>query len=807
MDTSNIISIVVAFVSSVIAIFFGIRNYKLQQKVNAREKERYDAELRKEKQKERIKTLAAYESFILKEFRYISFRGVGIGGLKIELKDSYITLHTSTYYQQASYYNIEEYEKFISKSKKKDKKYQGESFEYIFKNETERKRNKFLVVGHPGSGKTTLLKWIALQCFEIGSVFQGYIPFYFPLKIISDNPNLIKRDLRRFMIYYTKQIGTESSIFNSEFENNNVLFLMDGLDEIASESTRRKTIEWLESQHIGNNHLIISSRFSGLNRTNLTFSERFSAFSIEDYSMEDVERFLENWYLKVETSEENSISNRERAKLQTTELINTLKNENYQSLREIAVNPLLLVLVAIIHYKRGKLPRYRYKLYEECIMVLADTWLEVNRGRGLKTNYNECLLLLSIVAVRMMIKNTRRATKKEMIEFLTDYKIESKKQEVFFDDVVKEAGILVESEGVFEFLHLTFQEYLAALYYSNSGTPLDILKYANQSYWLEPIKLFVNIGNTHTLFDHVIDNIHKLDYINNLYLWEYCLHQEITIESTRINIGRKYSKAIIELLTVMNHQDDIEQKISSLSCSYPIFQYSNNHIDCVLDLFLNAKHPYCKSIGASILHHNKKYNPLIDSLLLKIRERKISDPVSFLMENDNSISLIGFARRDVSDFVKLIEVLIEFPNPLTVYLILLELENMRLFKINHFQKKQEFDYVISLLTTETPDYINRYIELRKIRDYWSLKNDKKACEVLNISFENISYFYDLQNNKLEQFFKIYEDLLFRYEKKHKISLVNNKCAIQNYGKKILETISSMSSRKILKFFPNSVKIE
>ena len=50
-------------------------------------------------------------------------------------------------------------------------------------------------------------------------------------------------------------------------------------------------------------------------------------------------------------------------------------------LPELASNPLLLTVMAYVHYKQVGLPERRVQLYEQCVRVMLDNWETARRGQ------------------------------------------------------------------------------------------------------------------------------------------------------------------------------------------------------------------------------------------------------------------------------------------------------------------------------------------------------------------------------------------------------------------------------------------
>jgi len=84
------------------------------------------------------------------------------------------------------------------------------------------------------------------------------------------------------------------------------------------------------------------------------------------------------------------------------DLMNIIKS--HAKLKELAVNPLLLTIIAIVHRTRAVLPRERHKLYEECLKVMIELWNLANRKLDISFSYDNSMAHLANIALRLMEK-------------------------------------------------------------------------------------------------------------------------------------------------------------------------------------------------------------------------------------------------------------------------------------------------------------------------------------------------------------------------------------------------------------------
>ncbi len=146
---------------------------------------------------------------------------------------------------------------------------------------------------------------------------------------------------------------------------------------------------------------------------------------------------------------------------------------------ELAVNPLLLTVVALVHRYRAQLPERRSELYEEVVEVLLGSW---DSAKGMQTvlalagrqtlDPGDRRSLLEPVAFWLHERKRREIELDELRSLLLpafqtitggSKADASKAFNAFLEAINERSGLLVErGVGEYGFAHLTFQEYLAA---------------------------------------------------------------------------------------------------------------------------------------------------------------------------------------------------------------------------------------------------------------------------------------------------------------------------------------------------------
>ena len=338
---------------------------------------------------------------------------------------------------------------------------------------------RITLLGDPGGGKTTLLKYITLLIcrFQRNSSF---LPFYIPIFVgISEYARLLKlnpsKRLFDFLLNdYDKQY---SRLFQWAFDNGQVLLVLDGLDEVLDTSQRLKVVNEVQDivARMPENRYIISSRIIGYEEARL--GSKFAHFTIQPFNREQIKAFCHSWYKAVTKNRPAELS---QANGDSEKLFNAIVSK--KEIENLACNPLLITLIANIHFKGQSLPHNRVQLYDVATETLLQYWvqLRISDESQLKDK-DDVIEILSPIA--FYIHETSPEGLIEEKDFYAqckktfqreEYDLNEREIKQEIKDLIRflreqsgffhEKGI-DESTGTrfFGFLHQTFQEYLAAI--------------------------------------------------------------------------------------------------------------------------------------------------------------------------------------------------------------------------------------------------------------------------------------------------------------------------------------------------------
>ena len=163
-------------------------------------------------------------------------------------------------------------------------------------------------MGPPGSGKTTLLKHMALILAtstpkdEQSKAKIRKIPVIIYLRDyinqIVSNPTVM---LPEIIDTNTKKLDLElvPNWFSNKLKKGECLILLDGLDEVAEPSARRKIVDWMEHQlHVYHkNAFIITSRPHGYRENPIN---GVAVLEVMPFNRSQIDSFVQRWYLENE---------------------------------------------------------------------------------------------------------------------------------------------------------------------------------------------------------------------------------------------------------------------------------------------------------------------------------------------------------------------------------------------------------------------------------------------------------------------------------------------------------------------------
>ncbi|MEG3988768.1 HEAT repeat domain-containing protein, partial [Microcoleus sp. S28C3] len=235
-----------------------------------------------------------------------------------------------------------------------------------------------VILGDPGSGKSTLLKYLALQWSKILPNQLSSQPIHLLIELRKYNRSKDEKECSNFLEFMERGSSwlghLNKSILHELLQAGRAVVMFDGLDEVFEVQKRNRIVDQIHNftQTYPTVKVIVTSRVIGYQQQRLKNAD-FHHFMLQDFEPEQIQEFIHKWHNLTFTDRLKKAASLER--------LDKAIGES-RAIRELAGNPLLLTMMAILN-RNQELPRFRAKLYEEASKVLLHKWdFEVKEKLG-----------------------------------------------------------------------------------------------------------------------------------------------------------------------------------------------------------------------------------------------------------------------------------------------------------------------------------------------------------------------------------------------------------------------------------------
>ena len=361
-----------------------------------------------------------------------------------------------------------------------------------------RDKDGVIILGDPGAGKTTFLKFLALKLArgegpDLG--LDGRLPILLPLAAYANELAMKNIRLDEFIAGYFDNLGCDfplGPMLGEALANGKALLLLDGLDEVKDLALRNTVVErvtdFYSAHRRKGNKFVLTSRVVGY-RAVRSVADGLVECTLVDFDDDEIAEFISHWTSALEKQAlGDTVVARRDAEQERRELLDAMQNND--GVRRLAANPLLLTILALMKRKGVTLPERRVQLYDQYVKTLLSTWNRARSvgGRAVGRDLDEVQttrvlapLALWMHEVNPGIGLVKRPDLHRKLEEIYNQRSDPDPEAAsrqFLSDVREHAALLLErGADEYGFIHLTFEEYLAAvaLAFKAQGDPAPVV--------------------------------------------------------------------------------------------------------------------------------------------------------------------------------------------------------------------------------------------------------------------------------------------------------------------------------------------
>ncbi|MFC9032169.1 NACHT domain-containing protein [Streptomyces arboris] len=361
-------------------------------------------------------------------------------------------------------------------------------------------RPRVLLRGEAGAGKTTLLWWLAAHASartldDDLAPLNGLVPFVVPLRTLRARgggfPGPAELSGAAGLVVDAAPEGWAGRVL----ESGRALLLVDGLDEVPPED-REQAHDWLSQllRRYPETRCMATVRPLAVEPDWLR-SEGFAELGLLPMRNEDIQAFVASWHRAARLSEQD-----DAGRLDELERDLALQFDQNPTLRDLARTPLLCAVICALHRRRdGFLPETRWSLYRSALEMLLgqrDRRRRIGDPEGIDLSVEEHTQLLQRIAVWLVREGQSEFTRGQALRQLGRALAGMERVSAqgppakILTHLLNRSGLLQErTDDTYQFIHRTFQDYLAAKEFVEDDHLNELLHHADEETWHDVILL------------------------------------------------------------------------------------------------------------------------------------------------------------------------------------------------------------------------------------------------------------------------------------------------------------------------------
>lgn len=389
----------------------------------------------------------------------------------------------------------------LSRNNRYEAESSGLRVEAALRNET-----RVLIRGEAGSGKTTLLRWLAVTAArgrfsDSLSHWNGVVPIFIRLRSYG------ARQLPKTSEMLDDAAGVLTSVMprgwvDRQLDTGRALLLIDGVDELLPKD-RRNVRKWVKDilALYPSVRVVVTSRPAAA-RQDWLLDDNFTPILLEHMTRTDLSSFIRQWHQAVGASGQELPCTLEDLPGYERALAASIKDRPH--LYSLASNPLLAAMLCSLNLSRARqLPRSRMEMYSIAVELLVqrrDAERHVPSADEISLSLTDKLDILRDLAWRLSDNNRSELALDKASEYVESKVNSLRHLEVdpapILNYLLVRSGILrMPAQGRIDFVHRTFQEYLAASAAAHDDRIGNLIERAHLDIWRETIIMAAGHAN------------------------------------------------------------------------------------------------------------------------------------------------------------------------------------------------------------------------------------------------------------------------------------------------------------------------
>ncbi|MFB6838468.1 NACHT domain-containing protein [Streptomyces sp. NPDC056361] len=355
------------------------------------------------------------------------------------------------------------------------------------------RHDRILLRGLAGSGKTTLVQWLTVSAATEGRTdgmgyLRGRVPFVLPLRTLTRHGERLPAP-GHFLAAAGCPLAPPDGWTDRVLASGRGLVLVDGIDEIP-EAERGRARAWLRdllTTYEGNRWLV-TSRPTAVGDDWLA-RDGFTELTLAPMTRTEVTTFVRRWHCAAGPG----------AAAYEQPLLDALRTTEHVA--QLATNPLMCGLICALHRDRhGYLPRGRKALYEAALSMLLsrrDRERDMGTPYGITLDEAPQIQLIQRIAYWLTLNGRTQMDRAHAKGIVSDalpsiQEAAAYDPDTVFTHLLHRSGLLREpTPDTVEFVHRTFQEYLAAKALVEHWDIGVLIRHAADDQWEDVVRMAV----------------------------------------------------------------------------------------------------------------------------------------------------------------------------------------------------------------------------------------------------------------------------------------------------------------------------